>query len=159
MHPHIGKTRREEIKTSVKMTTYSEALLSLTKTRNKSREEEHRLQCACVRWFAVTHGDLAGRLIAIPNGGRRDKTTAAKLKAEGVTAGAADLALLVRTSRHGALFIEMKTADGRQSEAQKKWADTVRRGGYRYELCRSFEEFVSLVDGYIKEGKEAGNEI
>lgn len=60
---------------------------SNTRKRRPPRDEEHRLQCACVRWFAYRHPELSCRLFAVPNGGRRDATTAAKLKAEGVSPG------------------------------------------------------------------------
>ena len=55
------------------------------------KDLEHRLQCACVRWFAYQHPELKGTLFAVPNGGQRNALVAAKLKDEGVTAGVADL--------------------------------------------------------------------
>ena len=90
-------------------------------TRKHPADEEHRIQCACVRWFNVQYPKLHGRLFAVPNGGRRDATTAAKLKAEGVVPGVADLVLLISNRDYGALLIEMKTPKGRQSDSQKKW--------------------------------------
>ncbi len=47
------------------------------------KDLEHRLQCACVRWFAYQHPELKGTLFAVPNGGQRNAIVAAKLKAEG----------------------------------------------------------------------------
>ena len=61
--------------------------LMVTHKARKPKDEEHRIQCACVRWFRLQYPQLNGRLFAVPNGGRRDATTAAKLKAEGVIAG------------------------------------------------------------------------
>ena len=78
------------------------------------QDPEHQLQCACVRWFRYAHADLSPLLFAVPNGGRRDHITGARLKAEGVVAGVADLLLLVPSQQHHALCIEMKTAKGRQ---------------------------------------------
>ena len=49
--------------------------------------EEHNIQVACVRWFAYQYPELQGLLFAVPNGGRRDAVTGAKLKAEGVITG------------------------------------------------------------------------
>ena len=51
---------------------------SAAKTRKRPSDEEHRIQCVCVRWFALQYPRLKGRLFAVPNGGRRDATTAAK---------------------------------------------------------------------------------
>ena len=120
-------------------------------TRKRPSEEEHRIQCACVRWFSLQYPKLHGRLFAVPNGGRRDATTAAKLKAEGVVAGVADLILLKRTCNYGALLIEMKTQKGRQQESQKQWQNIVcAEGEYKYVVCRSFDDFKREVDEYLK---------
>ncbi len=127
------------------------ATLKARKARKSPGNEEHRLQCACVQWFAVQYPELRGRLFAVPNGGRRDAVTGAKLRAEGVLAGVADLILLKRNSQYGALLIEMKTPKGRQSESQKEWEQSVcSRDEYRYVICRSLEEFISAVEEYIK---------
>ena len=42
-------------------------------------QEEHRLQCACVRWFGYQHPELRGLLFAVPNGGARSKALERKL--------------------------------------------------------------------------------
>ncbi|MBD5173804.1 MAG: VRR-NUC domain-containing protein [Bacteroidales bacterium] len=113
------------------------------------RDIEHQLQVACVRWFNYQYPMLRGCLIAVPNGGRRDAVTGARLKAEGVTAGVSDLILFQRRGDSGALLIEMKTPKGRQSPEQKQWQHTVQTQGYRYTVCRSLDEFVRTVNGYL----------
>ena len=65
--------------------------------RKPPSDEEHRIQTACVRWFRLKYPHLFARLFAVPNGGRRDGITGARLKEEGVLAGVADLILLVPT--------------------------------------------------------------
>lgn len=118
--------------------------------RRKLKDEEHRIQCACVRWFAYQHPELHGRLFAVPNGGRRDETTAAKLKAEGVMAGVADLILLKSNRDYGALLIEMKTPTGKQSESQKKWQLALcSEDEYKYVVCRSLDDFIKEVSDYL----------
>ena len=114
------------------------------------REEEHNIQCACVRWFAYQHPELRGLLFAVPNGGARSKATAGMLKAEGVVAGVADLILLVPKQWAFALCIEMKTAKGRQSPEQKQWQTKVEDHNYRYVICRSLEGFMSVVNEYLQ---------
>lgn len=111
--------------------------------------EEHNIQVACVRWFAYQYPELRGLLFAVPNGGRRDAVTGAKMKAEGVVAGVSDLILLVPSNGNGALCIEMKTANGRQSDEQKRWQQAVERMGYRYVVCRSLDEFIKEIKGYL----------
>ena len=74
-----------------------EEMLQMERKRKKKQkydDEEHRIQCSCVKWFNLKYPKLKGRLFAVPNGGRRDTVTGGKLKAEGVTAGVSDLILL-----------------------------------------------------------------
>lgn len=113
------------------------------------RQEEHRLQTACVRYFRYRYPQLALCLIAVPNGGRRDAVTGAKLKAEGVIAGVSDLMLLVPSGNYHGLCIEMKTATGRQSEAQRRWQQAIEKQGYKYALARSTGQFMQEVDSYL----------
>lgn len=120
--------------------------------RKHPDDEEHRIQVACVRWFHAQYPKLSRRLFAVPNGGRRDSVTGAKLKAEGVLAGVADLILLKSNSSYGALLIEMKTKQGRQSTTQITWEkDLTREDEYRYVVCRSLTEFAQEVRDYLDE--------
>lgn len=126
-------------------------LMTHKQAARKHKEEEHRIQCACVRWFRLQYPQLNGRLFAVPNGGRRDVTTAAKLKAEGVVAGVADLILLKSNHDYGALLVEMKTLKGRQRDSQKQWQNLVCADGeYKYVVCHSFDDFKREVDDYLK---------
>lgn len=120
--------------------------------RKPPSDEEHRIQCACVRWFRLKYPRLAARLFAVPNGGRRDGITGARLKEEGVLAGVADLILLVPNADYHALLIEMKTPKGRQSESQKAWQWAVAgNDDYLYVVCRSLEEFMKVVEEYLQQ--------
>lgn len=122
----------------------------VTPMRKHPHDEEHRLQVACVRWFKYQYPSIAHALFAVPNGGRRDVTTGAKLKAEGALAGVSDLILLKSNDKYGALLIEMKTPKGKQSQYQKQWEkDITRHNEYKYIVCRSFEEFQAEVNEYL----------
>lgn len=135
------------------MTSNFDKLLEMQrnmKSRRHPKDEEHRLQVACVRWFRMQYPHLREMLFAVPNGGRRDEKTGARLKEEGVIAGVSDLILLQRNDNYGALLIEMKTKTGRQSESQKRWQQTAEEQGYRYVVCRSLEEFMKEVNNYQK---------
>ena len=118
-------------------------------SRKRPSDEEHRLQCACVRWFNYQFPKFSHTLFAVPNGGRRDKVTAAKMKAEGVRAGVADLILLKSNAQYGALLIEMKTRTGRQSDAQRQWQRLIQQDCYKYVVCRSLEDFIREVELYL----------
>lgn len=120
------------------------------KQRRRPAEIEHKLQVACVKWFRLQYPNMRHSLFAVPNGGRRDAVTGAKLKAEGVLAGVADLILLQRTEQYGALLIEMKTRTGRQAQVQREWQRVVELDGYRYVVCRSIDDFMKAINDYLK---------
>ena len=131
--------------------TLDDLLASQPKTRRKPRDEEHRLQVQCVKWFRAMHPDLAPLLFAIPNGGARNEITGAKLKAEGVVAGVADLCLAVPRDG-GVLFLELKTPTGRQSQSQLQWQAAVTEAGNTYVVIRDFSQFVSTINNYLAYG-------
>lgn len=117
------------------------------------RHKESSLQIACVRWFKqYAYPRLAPLLFAVPNGGYRNPVTAKIMKAEGATAGVADLILLAPSAGFHGLCIEMKTDKGRQSENQKQWQTALENQGYKYVVCRSFEDFQTEVTRYLREG-------
>lgn len=120
-------------------------------TRRRPDDEEHRIQCTCVEWFRYKFPRYRHNLFAVPNGGRRDAVTGAKMKAEGVLAGVADLILLRRNYKYGALLIEMKTRKGRQADTQKEWQRLIEQDGYKYVVCRSFDEFRAEVLDYLND--------
>lgn len=118
--------------------------------RRTYSEVEHQLQISCVKWFNLKYPYLRGRLFAVPNGGRRDMITGLKLKEEGVVAGVSDLILLKSNQHYGALLIEMKRKDGRQSDNQKWWQSVVcAEGEYKYVICRSLDDFMREVNDYL----------
>ena len=76
---------------------------------------EHFEQRELVKWFRQTFKGV--RIFAIPNGGARNITTAARLKVEGVSAGVPDLYVPAWK-----LWIEMKrTKGGVVDKNQKDW--------------------------------------
>ena len=110
---------------------------------------ESNLQKGCVKWFRYQYPKLKDLLFAVPNGGARSAITGAILKAEGVLAGVADLLLLVPNKKYHGLCIEMKTAKGKQSPAQKQWEKAVTLQGYKYIVCHSGQEFVNEITAYL----------
>ena len=119
--------------------------------RRSPRDLEHRLQCACVRWFRLAYPQHHHNLFAVPNGGYRTPATAAKIKAEGALPGVSDLILLIARGGYHGLLIEMKTDKGRQSEAQREWQRLIEADGYKYVVVRSIEEFIKVVEAYLNE--------
>ena len=121
------------------------------RNRGKVAASEHDLQVQCINWFRYSYTKLAPLLFAIPNGGWRNATTAAKLKAEGVVAGVPDLFLAVPHGEFHGLWIEMKNGKaGRLSQAQKDMHARLRENMYRCEVCHSWLEFSKIIADYLK---------
>jgi len=115
--------------------------------------EESRLQIQCVNWFRATYPELT--IFAIPNAAKRGIALATIMKREGMLAGVADLFVLcpryfvVGGQIHG-LFIEMKTAEGKQSDTQKTFQIECEKQKYRYRLCRTYDEFKLIIYNYLE---------
>ena len=117
------------------------------------RHLESKLQAACVRWARLQYPVCRKLLFSVPNGIHTSASQAQVAYAEGLVAGVADLILLHPSAdrRFYALCIEMKTAKGRQSDYQKAWQKAVEEStAYQYALVRSFEEFKTTINNYLK---------
>lgn len=121
---------------------------------------EHAHQRAFFGWLGwMKHLGVyprADRMFAIPNGGKRDPITAARLKAEGVKAGVPDTFYPVgwtsdedsRWQRYG-LFLEFKKPKkGRESEAQSDWIEQASRDGYACATVYSWRGAVAAFVDY-----------
>ena len=126
--------------------------------------EEQKLQMQCVSWFRAQYPQYAMLLThPINEGGRNTGRTGGIHKAEGTVAGVPDLLLFMHGRKNyrqngiliskpaSALGIEMKTAKGKQKQSQKDFQQIFEAAGYMYAVVRSFEEFRSLINGYIDE--------
>ena len=105
------------------------------------KRTEHVEQREFVRWFRQTFP--AVRILAIPNGSQRSRTTGAKLKAEGVVAGVPDLLVPAWS-----LWIEMKRADGGTTSAvQKDWIEYLASVGHRVIVARGCADAIKQIEG------------
>lgn len=120
----------------------------------KGGNREHDLQAACVRWFRSQYPKFANLLIAVPNGAAllNGAKGWARLQREGAVKGASDLILLMPSGDFGYLCIEMKTPKGKQSRNQCLFEQSVLGGGGGYAMPRSLEEFMRVVNSYIRRG-------
>lgn len=123
-----------------------------------TRHVESHLQRMCVSWFRLQYPTVGKLLFAVPNGGARSRTEAAIMKAEGVTAGVADLILLVGRGGFSALCIEMKTAakESKLTLPQAEWQVLAAQQGSCCITCRTFEEFQKEIRWYM--ARPANNE-
>ncbi|MDZ7876091.1 MAG: VRR-NUC domain-containing protein [Saprospiraceae bacterium] len=112
------------------------------------KHAEHDLQKSCLKWFKLQYPKEV--IFAIPNGGKRDEREAARLKAEGVLSGVADLQILSNANSDAkGLFIEMKTKNGRQSDAQQRFEIEATQRGYNYAVARNLDEFIKIVKDFF----------
>lgn len=96
--------------------------------------EEDRIQAAIVLHFRRTY---AGLIASVPNGGLRHKREAVKLKATGILAGHPDLIIY---SPKGMFLMEVKTAKGPLSDAQKVVIPELRDLGFEVAVVRSLDD-------------------
>lgn len=113
---------------------------------------EHEEQVSLFRWagFAAGRWPELALMHAIPNGGHRNKVTAAKLKAEGVKAGVPDVFLPVPRGQWHGLYIEMKTPTGRVRKNQKQWLRRLHGQGYQVAVCRNWYAAKTLITDYME---------
>jgi hypothetical protein len=82
----------------------------------------------------------------VPNGGKRDKVTAARLKQMGVRSGVADFIVL---SRCRPLALELKVPKtGRQSDNQKGFQAFWEENGGVYRLARTPDEVKAFISEF-----------
>ena len=131
---------------------------------------ESIVQQGAVKWFNLQYPQYRGLLVHIPNEGRRTIKVingrpvcvgGAKLKAEGLVKGAADLVLFIPNKFFHGLCLETKVelfdySTGKekktktyQSPEQKEWQALVESQGYRYEVYRNIDEFRKIVLEYL----------
>jgi len=107
------------------------------------QQEEHYIQAGIVALLRL-YGVLC---FAVPNGGRRDKATGGKLKGEGALAGVSDM-IIVLPRR--VVFVEVKTAKGKQEPSQKEFQRRVESLGFEYLIWRSVDDCNKWIKTAIK---------
>jgi hypothetical protein len=104
---------------------------------------EHQLQASVAEFLGFALPPHEAVFCSIPNGGKRAKATAGKLKAEGLQPGAPDLLILWKGRVIG---LELKTGKGRLSPQQMVFSMRWTTAGGVYAVARSLEEVAALLD-------------
>jgi hypothetical protein len=111
---------------------------------------ESAIQRACVQWFRTQYSPARGFIIySTPNGGKRSGVVGV-LVGEGMTHGIPDLTIPHPRGGYGSLYVEMKAPGGSLSEHQKTMIAALRDAGNRVEVCNSLDEFMAIVNDYLK---------
>lgn len=124
-----------------------------TKENQDSKETEGKLQAECFQWFWNTYPHLRKLLYHVPNGEKRDKITAARLKALGVVAGVTDLQFHFRSKSY---FFEAKRPDGGGvvSKEQKEFHKRLDEQRFIVWIFNDFETFKYLIESIISDKSE-----
>ena len=114
-------------------------------------------QMCLFRWAAYSMGAMPELewLYHIPNGGKRDITTAKRLKAEGVKAGVPDVCLPIPRGVYHGLYIELKAGKNKTTDNQDKWLTALEGNGYLTAVCYGWEEASKVITEYLKNGGRA----
>jgi len=121
------------------------------------RHEQHEgnEQSYLFEWAKYSEGafpELA-LLFHIPNGGKRNKFEAAKLKKQGVKAGVPDLFLPVARGSYHGLFIELKYGSNKATDNQNKWAKDLTEQGYKCLVCYGWQSAAENIEKYLNIGR------
>ena len=112
------------------------------------------MQCAVKSWFNSQYPLMGDLLMSIPNGVFTSQRKGAKLKKSGVVAGYPDMALFLSTNKHGALFVELKSTNGRVSKAQDSIHFQLTNQRYKVVVARSFDEAKAVIEDYLNGNKK-----
>lgn len=129
-------------------------LVAIGKRHGLPVPKEDAEQTLVVRWMELHRLTFCH----VPNGGQRNKITAARLKGQGVRAGVPDILIFNRPPLHPnavGTFIEMKRQKGgKTSEEQLKWMMDLRRQGWIGQVCKGYDDAVRFLEsvGYGRRG-------
>lgn len=113
-------------------------------------------ECITLVKWANTQKKLQGRLIHIPNEGKRSKIGGRLLKLMGLVPGCSDYFLAVPTEHYHGLFLEMKRSDKSKttvSDTQLSFIDQQRKNGYYSTVCYGALEAIKLIEQYVNNWK------
>lgn len=119
------------------------------KKANKPKISESQLQASFFAWFRRQYPYKTYECFSIPNGGKRDVITGARMKKEGAVAGVWDVLLLNNgtcgTSK--GLFIEFKVKPNKLTDNQIAFQKA--NYYYDFEVCYTLDEAVKAVNDYL----------
>ena len=115
---------------------------------NHPESQEQQALFTWAEYAKGLHPEL-GMLYHIPNGGKRDKLEAARLKLEGVKAGVPDLCLPVARGGYHGLYIELKAGKNKATPLQRRWITALEQEGYAAAVCTGWEQAAATLIDYL----------
>jgi len=115
----------------------------------KQIESQH--QRALFEWIRTKQirDSRYSKIFAIPNGGKRDKKTAANLKREGVLSGVWDIFIPIPNYGLCGLWIEMKAGKNKLTANQIQFREGL-TSYYRFEVCYTWIEAKEIIDSWFQ---------
>ena len=128
--------------------------------RNFRLDDESGHQEALFSWAAYRTGLMPELqyMYHVPNGGKRDKATAAVLKRQGVKAGVPDIMLPAARAGYHGLYIELKAGSNTTTANQKSWLKFLRQQGHYTAICYSWQLAAELIERYLLHPEELTKE-
>lgn len=125
-------------------------------------EDGHQAALFC--WIALNKEEYPELdwAFAVPNGGKRDKRTANRLKATGVKSGVPDIFLPVRRGHFPGLWVELKRPElkpkregskGGVSDEQNEYKKHLISQGYGVYVAYGYEDARDTMIAYLNYGK------
>lgn len=113
------------------------------------REDEH--QTALTNWARMMRTQYpALRLYHhIPNGGLRDKRTAARLIGQGVLIGVPDVFIPAARGDYHGIYIELKTGANKPTPKQNEFMSGAMAGGYYCAVCYGWPCAAAVIEDYL----------
>ena len=117
-----------------------------------SRFSESKMQQAFIAYCRLNEPMMPALKLAfaVPNQGKRTRSNANRMLAEGLRAGVPDWILPIHQGPYSGLAIEFKNADGKVSIAQKEYHELMRAYGWRVEVCYKWEYAIPIVRDYLR---------
>jgi hypothetical protein len=115
------------------------------------RNDEHLIQAAFfdVLKLHEKRYPVLKWIYAVPNGGKRNVITAAKLKREGVKAGVWDVHIPVPMYHYHGAWIEFKAGKNKLTESQKEFRQAL-TGKYLFAVRYSVDEALEFLNDYLE---------
>lgn len=108
---------------------------------------EKAIQKTVIAWVQA-QPKLRGKVIHIPNEGKRSSAYGKSLKDQGMRPGVSDLFVTMCRRGFGGAWIELKTLDGKVSEAQQQFLDEMKQENYFTVVCRSIDDAIKVISWY-----------
>lgn len=105
---------------------------------------EHDLQKQVLAYISLKGNHVFA--FAIPNAAKRTPATAARMRAEGLMPGVADLCVMLPAGQ--VRWLELKAARGRQSPEQEMFEEVCEVLGHCYAVARTLDEAIAILKSW-----------